>query len=55
MAPTRSASSPLAKALGVTKGDLFWHFAVDRQPLPGETLDVWERVGVDVVIERVKA
>ena len=45
---------PLAKALGVTKGGFYWHFA-DRGALLGEMLDVWERSMVDEVIERVEA
>ena len=44
----------LARALGVTKGGFYWHFA-DRSALLEEMLDAWERVGVDEVIERVEA
>ena len=44
---------PLARALGVTKGGFYWHFE-DRRALLEEMLDTWERVGVDVVIERVE-
>ena len=44
---------PLARALGVTKGGFYWHFA-DRRALLGEMLDRWERVSVDEVIERVE-
>jgi len=44
---------PLARALGVTKGGFYWHFA-DRRALLGEMLDTWERVSVDEVIERVE-
>jgi AcrR family transcriptional regulator len=43
----------LAKALDVTKGGFYWHFA-DRRALLEEMLDAWERVGVDEVIERVE-
>jgi AcrR family transcriptional regulator len=42
----------LARALGVTKGGFYWHFA-DRRALLDEMLDTWERVSVDEVIERV--
>jgi AcrR family transcriptional regulator len=45
---------PLARALGVTKGGFYWHFA-DRRALLEEMLDTWERVGVDEVIERVES
>jgi AcrR family transcriptional regulator len=45
---------PLARALGVTKGGFYWHFA-DRGALLEEMLDTWERVGVDEVIERVES
>ena len=41
---------PLARALGVTKGGFYWHFA-DRRALLDEMLDAWERAGVDEVIE----
>ena len=40
---------PLAKALGVTKGGFYWHFA-NRQALLEEMLDAWERKVVDEVI-----
>jgi AcrR family transcriptional regulator len=43
---------PLARALGVTKGGFYWHFA-DRRALLEEMLDTWERTGVDEVIERL--
>jgi AcrR family transcriptional regulator len=45
---------PLARALGVTKGGFYWHFA-NRGALLEEMLDEWERVSVDEVIERVEA
>jgi AcrR family transcriptional regulator len=44
---------PLARALGVTKGGFYWHFA-DRRALLEELLDAWERVMIDEVIERVE-
>jgi AcrR family transcriptional regulator len=43
----------LAKALGVTKGGFYWHFA-DRQALLDEMLDTWERTMLDEVIDRVE-
>jgi AcrR family transcriptional regulator len=43
---------PLARALGVTKGGFYWHFA-DRRALLDEMLDAWERMSVDEVIERI--
>jgi AcrR family transcriptional regulator len=43
---------PLARALGVSKGGFYWHFA-DRRALLEELLDTWERVSIDEVIERV--
>ena len=45
---------PLARALGVTKGGFYWHFA-DRRALLGELLDSWERTNTDAVIDRVEA
>jgi AcrR family transcriptional regulator len=45
---------PLARALGVTRGGFYWHFA-DRTALLEEMLDTWERVSVDDVIERVES
>jgi len=44
----------LARTLGVTKGGFYWHFK-DRRSLLEEMLDVWERTGVDEVIEAVEA
>ena len=43
----------LARVLGVTKGGFYWHFD-DRRALLDETLDTWERVSIDEVIERVE-
>ncbi|HEX4257778.1 MAG TPA: TetR/AcrR family transcriptional regulator [Streptosporangiaceae bacterium] len=44
---------PLARALGVTRGSFYWHFA-DRDALLTELLDVWERTATDDVLERVE-
>jgi AcrR family transcriptional regulator len=44
----------LAKALGVSKGGFYWHFA-NRSVLLEELLDVWEQRSLDEVIERVEA
>jgi AcrR family transcriptional regulator len=44
---------PLAKALGVTKGGFYWHFA-DRRALLDALLDTWERASVEEAIERVE-
>ena len=44
---------PLAKALGVTRGGFYWHFA-DRDALLAEMLDTWERATTDEVIGRVE-
>jgi AcrR family transcriptional regulator len=44
----------LAQALGVTKGGFYWHFD-DRPALLEEMLDAWERLVIDVAIERVEA
>jgi AcrR family transcriptional regulator len=43
----------LAKALGVTRGGFYWHFA-DRDALLGELLAAWERASTDEVLERVE-
>jgi len=43
----------LAQALGVTKGGFYGHFA-DRNALLAEMLDVWERMSIDDVLERVE-
>ena len=45
---------PLAKALGVTRGGFYWHFA-DRAALLDELLDTWERRSTDEVLERVES
>jgi len=45
---------PLARALGVTRGGFYWHFA-DRRALLEEMLDMWERASVDEVIDRVES
>jgi AcrR family transcriptional regulator len=44
----------LAKALGVTRGGFYWHFA-DRQALLDEMLDAWERSTTDDVIKQVQS
>jgi AcrR family transcriptional regulator len=44
----------LAKALAVSKGGFYWHFA-NRRALLEEMLDTWERVVIDEVIERVES
>jgi AcrR family transcriptional regulator len=44
----------LAVRLGVSKGGFYWHFA-DRGALLQETLDRWEQVAVEDVIERVES
>jgi AcrR family transcriptional regulator len=43
----------MARALGVTRGGFYGHFA-DRQALLDEMLDTWERSTTDEVIERVE-
>jgi AcrR family transcriptional regulator len=44
----------LAKALGVSKGGFYWHFA-NRGVFLGELLETWERRSLDEVIERVES
>ncbi|MDH3200521.1 MAG: TetR/AcrR family transcriptional regulator [Myxococcales bacterium] len=44
---------PLARALGVTKGSFYWHFA-DRQDLFDSLLLQWERLATLNVIEAVE-
>lgn len=43
----------LAKALGVTRGGFYWHFA-NRGALLEEILDAWERHSVGEVIEQLE-
>jgi AcrR family transcriptional regulator len=43
---------PLARALGVTRGGFYWHFA-DRRALLDEMLDTWDRATTSEVIERL--
>ena len=40
---------PLARALGVTRGSFYWHFA-DRRALLDAMLDAWERSTTEDVI-----
>jgi AcrR family transcriptional regulator len=44
---------PLARALGVTRGSFYWHFA-DRDALLTELLNAWERAATDDVLDRVE-
>jgi AcrR family transcriptional regulator len=46
------AVEPLARALGVTKGSFYWHFA-NRQELLAATIARWERLHVDEPLERL--
>jgi AcrR family transcriptional regulator len=41
---------PLAKALGVTRGGFYWHFA-DRDALLEAMLDAWEKMTTEEVAE----
>jgi AcrR family transcriptional regulator len=43
----------LAKALGVTRGGFYWHFA-SRQVFLDALLDAWEHRSTDEVMERVE-
>jgi AcrR family transcriptional regulator len=43
----------LAKALGVTRGGFYWHFA-SRQLFLDALLDAWEHRSTDEVLERVE-
>ena len=45
---------PLAKALGVTKGSFYWHFA-DRGELLDAMLEAWSSSATAAVIERSEA
>lgn len=45
---------PLAKALGVTKGSFYWHFA-DRPALLKAILAAWEERATDAVIQQVES
>src|SRR5271165_3369199 len=45
---------PLARALGVTRGGFYWHFA-DRRALLDEMLDTWERTTTNEVIDRIES
>src|ERR1700704_1319538 len=44
---------PLAKALGVTRGGFYWHFA-SRAAFLNEMLDTWEHRSTDETRERVE-
>ena len=45
---------PLARALGVTKGSFYWHFA-DRPTFHQALLEYWEAQGTSGVIEAVES
>jgi AcrR family transcriptional regulator len=44
---------PLAKALGVSRGGFYWHFA-DRRALLTAMLDTWEQATTEEVAERLE-
>jgi AcrR family transcriptional regulator len=45
---------PLAKALGVTRGGFYWHFA-DRGALLEAMLDAWEQATTEEAAERLES
>ena len=45
---------PLARALGVTRGGFYWHFA-DRRALLDAVLDTWEQSTTEDVAERLES
>jgi AcrR family transcriptional regulator len=45
---------PLARALGVTRGGFYWHFA-DRRALLDAVLDTWERSTTEEVAEYLES
>jgi AcrR family transcriptional regulator len=45
---------PLAKALGVTRGGFYWHFA-DRSAFLGAMLDAWEQATTGEVAQRLES